>query len=117
MTVEIVEVRSISLGVINARQAEIIITSGPNSYLWSAGGLPLTGDLQAILEAREAELFAQAQTAGRPVDLYELATKRVLKAFALVVLDELNILRTRAGLANRTAGMIDDAIKAKLKAM
>ena len=117
MTIEIVEIKTISLGTISARQAEIIISSGASSYLWRVGNLPLAGDLQAILEAREAELFAQAQAGGRVVDLYELATRRVLKAFALVVLDELNILRTRAGLANRTAGMIDDAIKAKLKAM
>lgn len=115
--IEILETKSVSLGVINARHAEIIISNGAASYLWSVGGLPLAGDLQAVLEAREAELFAQAQAGGRPVDLYEIATKRVLKAFALVVLDEINILRQRAGLANRTAAMIDDAIKTKLKAM
>jgi hypothetical protein len=47
------------------RHAEIIITSGgSDSYLWSVGGLPAEGDLQAILEAREAELLAAAIAAG-----------------------------------------------------
>lgn len=115
MTIEIVSIQTIETLGVSSRHAEIIITGGGQSYLWSVGGLPLVGDLQAILEAREAELFSQAQTACRPVDLYELAVKKVLKAFALVVLDELNILRTRAGLTARTAGQIDDAIKAKLK--
>jgi len=38
----------------------------------------------------------------------------VLKAFALVVLDEINILRGVAGLAERTPDQIVIAIKAKL---
>jgi len=84
--------------------------------LW-VGNLALEGDLQAILDAREAELFAAAQARGQVVDLYEVTPKRVLKAFALVVLDEINILRNRAGLAPRTAGQIDDAIKAKLRGL
>lgn len=99
------------------RQAEIIITSGATSFLWTVGGLPANGDLQAVLDGRETELWTAAQAGGRPVDLYELTGKRVLKAFALVVLDELNILRTRAGLAARTGAMIDDAIKSRLKGM
>jgi hypothetical protein len=105
-------------GQIVSRACEIIISNGGGqSYLWSVGGLPLEGDLQAILNAREAELFAAAQAGGRVVDLYELNLKRVVKACALVILDEINILRQRAGLTPRTAGMIDDAIKGKLKGM
>lgn len=100
-----------------ARHADIIITSGPNSYLYGVGGLPLTGNLQTILEAREAELFVEAQAAGKVVDLYEIAVKRVLKAFALVTLDEINILRVQAGLAARTPQQAEAALKTKLKAM
>lgn len=113
MTIEILEVKLNQ----DTRAVDIIITSGPNSYLWSVGGLPLTGDLQAILDAREAELFTQAQVGGRVVDLYEVTIKRVLKAFALVVMDEINILRIQAGLAPRTAGQIDNALRAKLKGL
>lgn len=99
------------------RHVDIIISSGGQSYLWSRGGLPPEGDLQAILEANEAELWRAASARGKPVDLYELTPRRVLRAFALVVLDELNLLRSRAGLAPRAAGQIDDAIKNKLKTM
>jgi hypothetical protein len=99
------------------RSVEIIITNGAESYLWSRGGLPAEGDLQTILEAEESRLWREAQAGGRAVDLYELALKRVLKAFALVVMDEINILRNRAGLQPRNAGQIDDAIRAKLKEM
>ena len=117
MTIEIISTSSYKIEPTDEifRQAEIIITSGATSFMWTVGGLSVAGDLQAILDGREAELWVAAQAGGRTVDLYELALKRVLKAFALVILDELNILRTRAGLAIRTAGMIDDAIKAKLK--
>lgn len=99
------------------RHVEIIITSGPNSYLWSVGGLPLTGNLQTVLDAREVELWGVAQAGGRIVDLYELTLKRTLKAFALVMLDEINILRVQAGLAARTAAQAEAALRAKLKAL
>lgn len=121
MTIEILETRvsNDSTGQPVTRHADIIITSGPNSYLWSVGDLPLTGDLQAILDAREAELWASAEAGGRVVDLYEFTIKRVLKAFALVVMDELNIVRQNptAVLPARTAAQIEGALRAKLKGM
>ena len=117
--IEIVEIRTVEDqdGLPYQRHADIIISQGSESYLWGVGGLPLEGDLQAALDAREAELWPAAQAGGRAADLYELTLKRVLKAFALVILDEINILRQRANLPVRTAGQIDDAIKAKLKGM
>lgn len=120
MTIEIIETRVVTdleTGGTSARLVEIIISSNGDSYLWTVGGLPVEGNLQTILDGREAELLAAAQAGGRSADLYELALKRVLKAFALVVLDEVNILRQRANLTPRTAGQINDAIKAKLKGM
>lgn len=120
MTIEILETKienNFSTGQPGQRSAEIIITSGPSSYLLSVGGLLLTGNLQSILEAREGELFSAAQAGGRVVDLYEVTARRVLKAFALVMLDEINILRVQAGLSARTGAMIENAIKSKLKAM
>lgn len=111
--IEIIETRNLG----EARAVDMVITNAGQSYFYQLGGLPLTGDLQAILNAQEADLWALASADARPVDLYELALKRVLKAFALVTLDEINILRQRAGLALRTAGQIDDAIKAKLRGL
>lgn len=43
-------------GVSTNRDTEIIISDGVTHYLLGVGGLPLTSDLQPILEAREAEL-------------------------------------------------------------
>lgn len=119
MTIEILQTQIINAvsGEPAYRAVEITVSDGINTYLWRVGGLPLEGNLQAILDAREAELWTVAQAGGRTVDLYELTLKRVLKAFALVVLDEINILRQAAGLAPRTGGQIDNAIKAKLKAL
>lgn len=100
------------------RAALIVITNGGGaSFMLPVGNLPAVGDLQAILDAREAELWTQAQVTGQPVDLYDVLPKRVLKAVALVIMDELNILRQRDGLAPRTAGQIDNAVKNKLKGM
>lgn len=49
------------------RHANIIISSNGESYLWGVGGLPVEGDVLAILKAREAELWAAARAAGRLV--------------------------------------------------
>ncbi len=120
MTIEILNTQTQTFeGQPHSRYVEIIITSGPTSYQWSVGGLPLTGDLQTILEANEAELFTAASVVGKPVDLYDVVPKRVLKAFALVVMDEINILRQNPTgvLPVRTANQIETAIKNKLKTM
>jgi hypothetical protein len=76
-------------------------------------------DLQATLEADETRLFAIAQVKGiLPDDLYTSAsTKRVLKAFALVMLDEINILRTAAAMAPRTTTQLRTAVKNKLQTL
>ena len=44
----------------------------------------------------------------------ELKFDSTLKAFALVVLDEINILRVGAGLAERTITQLKTAVKNKL---
>lgn len=118
--IEILETKienDINTGQPGQRSVEVIITSGPSSYLLSIGGLPLTGNLQTILDAREAELWTQAQAGGRVVDLYEITLKRSLRAFASVMLDEINILRVQAGLQPRTAAQAEAALRAKLKGM
>lgn len=111
-------------------QAEVV--DSPVGAIWSTwleieqGGeswmLPATApgelaeaELQAHLDAQEAELWRVAQEKAYPVDLWaNVPLKRLLKAFALVVLDEINVLRVEAGLAERTPAQIITAIKGKL---
>lgn len=116
MTIEIIEANLIDDGALWAIFIEI--DNGVDGYLLpvTLAGSIAEGDLQAALEAKEAALFAKAQTKGmQPDELYtRLATKRVLKAFALVVLDEINILRGQHALAARTAAQLRTAVKAKL---
>lgn len=118
--IEILETKienDFSTGQPGQRSVEVIITSGPSSYLLSIGGLPLTGNLQTLLDSQEGQRWIEAQAGGRVVDLYEVTLKRVLKAFASVMLDELNILRVQAGLQARTAAQAQAALLAKIKGM
>lgn len=118
--IEILETKienDINTGQPSKRSVEVVITSGPSSYLLSIGGLPLTGNLQTLLDSQESQRWAEAQAGGRVVDLYEVTTKRALRAFALVMLDEINILRVQAGLQARTGAQAQAALLAKLKGM
>lgn len=120
--IEILETKienDINTGQPSKRSVEVVITSGPSSYLLSIGGLPLTGNLQTLLDAQESQRWAEALAGGRVVDLYELATKRTLKAFALVMLDEINLLRQASlpPLPARSASQIEGALKAKIKGL
>lgn len=93
------------------------LSQGPDTWLLptTAPGTLALAELQAHFDAQEAELWRVAQEKRYPVDVWErIPEKRLLKAEALVMLDEINILRTRAGLAPRTADQIVTAIKAKL---
>lgn len=55
---------------------------------------------------------AQAQADENAKD-FELVFDKTLKAFALVVLDEINILRGKHSLANRTKSQLNTAVKNK----
>lgn len=117
VTAENVEKRGPGGHVFTSWVCWLEISQGPESYMLptTAPGDLDEGDLQAHFDAREAELWAVAQAKQYPVDLFErVPVKRVLKAFALVVLDEVNILRGAAGLPERTANQIITAIKGKL---
>lgn len=82
----------------------------------TAPGELTEGELQAFFDAKESELWAVAQAKQYGADIYEhVAVKRVLKAFAAVVLDEVNILRGEFGLSERTGEQLRAAIKAKLR--
>lgn len=94
------------------------ITQAAESWMLptTAPGTLTEGELQAHFDAREADLWRVAQVKQYTPDVFErVPLKRVLKAFALVVLDEVNILRAEAGLSERTADQIVSAIKAKLR--
>jgi hypothetical protein len=100
------------------RHANIVITSGGTGYKWGVGGLPLKGDLQTILDAREDELWQAATQKTRPADVYQLADESgvLLKAVVQVLRDEINILRGRLVLPERSAEEVETKIKDKLKA-
>lgn len=117
MTIEIIEANLTDDGALWA--IFIDIDDGIDSYLLPVGlpGSVAEGDLQATLEAKEVALFAKAEAKGiSQNELYtRVATRRVVKALALVTLDEINILRTAAALAPRTAAQLRAAIKTKLQ--
>lgn len=114
--IEILEIRSSTnaAGTVT-RHADIAIGDGLTVYKLGVGGLPESGDLQPILDAREAKLLQVAIAKGQLFDVYELTVQRVLKALTLVITDELNILRALHGLPDRTADQIKGAIKNRLK--
>jgi len=76
------------------------------------GGIPSQADQDAWIQEYSTWIASGGQN-------YELADiqkqfNQTLKAFALVVLDEINILRTEAGLSARTPAQVKTAIKSKL---
>lgn len=109
MTIEIISTKTLMIdGVEVSRHCDIIITSGATSYLWGVGGLPLTGDLQTILDAREAELWTAASAAAIEVPTattYKQEAKQFLadnpNAKLLLDLDPATLEST---IENRTAG-------------
>ncbi len=56
------------------RVTDIIISNGTNHYLLGVGGLPLLGDLQVILEAREVELWGVAVTKNNDLPTEQVHT-------------------------------------------
>lgn len=94
------------------------ISQGEETWMLpaTAPGTLAEGELQAHFDAMESYLWGVAQAKQYEADLYQhIAAKRVLKAFAGVVLDEINILRGVAGLPERTGEQLRQAIKAKLR--
>jgi hypothetical protein len=118
MTIEIIEAELQNIEEINFWVCWLEVNQGSETYLLPAtapGDLQRT-DLQTYFETNEAELFQLArEKAILPDDIYDHITRRVLKAFALVVLDEVNLLRSQHGLVERTAAQLRTAVKSKLK--
>lgn len=81
----------------------------------TALGSLLEGELQAVFDAKETELFTLAQAKGdEPEKIYQRIDKRIVRAFALVTLDEVNIIRGELALPLRTAEQLRNAVKGKL---
>lgn len=94
------------------------LTQGEESWVLptTAPGTLVEVDLQAYFDARETELWILAQAKQYSVDLYKyIPLRRLLKAFALVMLDEINLLRQQHNLPERIPSQIVTAIKTKLR--
>lgn len=76
MTIQIIKVSTENdweTGEPANRTAHFTIQSGGGIvYSWSMGGLPLTGGVQAMLEAEETQLYAEASASGNVATPAEL---------------------------------------------
>lgn len=77
MTIQIIRVTITTdpdTGEPTGRAAQFIINSGGGAwYLWGVAGLPLTGGVQAMLEADEAAHYAQALASGQLASDYDIS--------------------------------------------
>ena len=92
-------------------EAELALAIPQQYRKWDGKGVvEMTAPEKATVDAALASAAKDASVAsvgnGAKVDL--------LRAVALVMLDEVNALRTRAGLATRTVTQLQDALKAKM---
>jgi hypothetical protein len=123
MTIEIIHAERVVIGIdgdstLTLWHCELEITQSAQTFALpaTAPGNLLESDLQSRFEAKEDQLWILAQSKQYPTNLYErLPSRRVLKAFVLVVLDEINILRQQHSLPDRTESQIIEAIKIKLR--
>lgn len=76
------------------------------------GGVPSQTD-QDIWSQEYSDWVAAGGLLDEKADI-EARFDDTLKAFSLAILDEINILRTTAGLQSRTVAQLKNAIKARL---
>ena len=82
----------------------------------TAPGTLESGELQAYFEVREVELWIVAQKKQYAPDVLRYIPKRrLLKAVALVLVDELNVLREEQGMKELTEVKMIAAVKAKMR--
>jgi len=75
----------------------------------------LPSDAALITDEEAAEMSAPLiPTAQEMEDAKDAQADEIIKAFALVVLGEINILRVQAGLSERTVQQLKNAVKGKL---
>lgn len=117
MTIEIVTANKRDIGGHNAWVCTLEVTR--LSQVWelsaTAPGILTKAELQAHFEADETRLWVIAERKAELPDVFRLVNRDTLEAFALVIMDELNILRSLHGLPVRTANQIKEAIKNRRK--
>ena len=94
-------------GNVLSRYCNVVISNEDIQFLLSVGNLPTEGDLQPVLDGREAELWATASQKGNDVPLH-LTFKQEAQQFlvdnpAAKALLELNLADLEAAIENRTA--------------
>lgn len=87
----------------------------PTKY-WKQMGGAIVEMTQPEKDALDVELAQQAllNTRARTKAFINTPNGKIVKALALVVLDEINALRSQHGLANRTAGQLLNAVNNKV---
>ena len=85
----------------------------PSKY-WIITGDTVTLMNAAARNAVDAQEATDAVAEDRAENKLRIDDERVLKAFALIVLDEINVLRGQHGLAARTPVQLVNAIKGKV---
>lgn len=115
MTIEILNTQAIEHEGVTTRYCQIIITSNGNSYLWTVGGLPAAGNLQTILEDREAELLAAAIAAGVVANVAEVAERRDFAGLEADITGELAWITTAIAEIDTGLGVVDAATLAQLR--
>lgn len=76
----------------------------------------ISGDVVSLMTQQERDAVDAAETSSmrdRMADTIS-APDTYLRAFALVVLDEINLLRANAGLPTRTAAQLKTAVRNKM---
>ena len=107
----------VTAGGVNTWNCWLSITQGGDTWKLRAN---TPGDIQyADLEAHfvplEDDLWQVAQVEGYQDDLFERVTpKALLRALALVTLDEINILRRKANLPERTVSQLVNVIQERI---
>lgn len=84
----------------------------PMKYWKRSAGqvVEMTSGEKAAIDAYEAAQAAEALDNAKDITI---SLDKLTKAFALVVLDEINVLRDEHGLSQRTVNQLRDAVKAK----
>ncbi len=93
---------------------DLSAVQGFNSIYWDITGDSVVLVDQATRDARDAELAAAALTNKRESLKARYDTEDLLKAFADVMIDEINVLRQQHALSDRTAAQLRTALRNRL---
>ena len=98
-------------------QPDLSAVSGfPNKY-WIITGDVITLMDQATRDAVDTQETADALTGDRDRNKTRLSKEKVLKALALVMIDEINLLRAEHGLSARTPPQAITAVENKIESL